>query len=109
MLPLLLTALSALIVGSSAATCTSKSLEAAGKPIDLEGVKIEQVIAESVKGWVEEPVPMPRALPLLPAESKPLDFCNVTILYSHPGKCDLVLRQRMTLYSRPQALMAKYV
>ncbi|GIZ38571.1 hypothetical protein CKM354_000198500 [Cercospora kikuchii] len=85
MLPLLLTSFLALAAESSAATCSSKALEAAGKPADLEGVKIEEVIAEAVKGWVEEPVPMPRALPLLPAESKPLDFCNVTILYSHPG------------------------
>lgn len=89
MLSLLLTSFLALAAESSAATCSSKALEAAGKPADLEGVKIEEVIAETVKGWVEEPVPMPRALPLLPAEAKPLDFCNVTILYSHPGESDL--------------------
>lgn len=87
MLPLILTSVLALATGSSAAitTCSAKALKNAASPAGLRGVRITEVIAESLTEWTEEQSPMPKALPLLVAESGQLNFCNVTIIYTHPG------------------------
>ncbi|USW58935.1 Putative tannase/feruloyl esterase, alpha/Beta hydrolase [Septoria linicola] len=90
MLLTLFTSVLALASVTQAATCSAKALKAAGQPASLKGVKIQEIIAESLTEWSDDPGAMPRALPLLPVKRTPLNFCNVTIIYTHPGVDDRV-------------------
>lgn len=73
----------ALATGSSAATCSSAAFEKA--PPEVFGAEILDISAKEVKGWNEYATSAP-TLPALPAEVKPIDFCDVTVIYHHPGE-----------------------
>lgn len=51
---------------------------------DARGVKIVDIHAEEIKQWNQYEFVTP-AIPALPAEIRPIDFCNVTVSYTHPG------------------------
>lgn len=74
----------ALTTGSSAATCTADAFWKA--PPTVFGSEVLDIHAEEVKEWNEYATSSP-TLPALPAEQKPIDFCNVTVIYTHPGNC----------------------
>ncbi|KAF7191512.1 putative feruloyl esterase [Pseudocercospora fuligena] len=56
---------------------------------DARGVKIVDIHAEEVKQWNQYEFVTP-AIPALPAEIRPIDFCNVTVSYTHPGIGDSI-------------------
>jgi hypothetical protein len=55
-------------------------------PPNIPGAKITTLQATSIRNYV----PWPAALGSLPAPERPLDFCNVTLTYTHPGWNDEV-------------------
>lgn len=80
----------ALTLASSAAaeplSCSAAALhDAASHVPTLRGVQIQEVLANPLKDWMEEPSPVPRAMPLVVQQTGPLSFCNVTVVYTHPG------------------------
>lgn len=52
---------------------------------DAHGIKITNVYADVVKQWNGYHTSTP-TIPALPAEGRPIDFCNVTVVYTHPGE-----------------------
>lgn len=86
----------ALTLASSAAaetlSCSAAALhDAASHVPTLRGVQIQEVLANPLKDWMEEPSPVPRAMPLVVQQTGPLSFCNVTVVYTHPGLFGLFL------------------
>lgn len=80
----------ALTLASSAAaetlSCSAAALhDAASHVPTLRGVQVQEVLANPLKDWMEEPSPVPRAMPLVVQQTGPLSFCNVTVVYTHPG------------------------
>ncbi|KXT09429.1 hypothetical protein AC579_2522 [Pseudocercospora musae] len=78
-----------LAAGSYAATtgCTVENFKETLP--DARGIKIVDVHAEEIKQWNEYEFFTP-AIPALPAEIRPIDFCNVTVSYTHPGIGDSI-------------------
>lgn len=79
-----------LTLASSAAaeplSCSAAALhDAASHVPTLRGVQVQEVLANPLKDWMEEPSPVPRAMPLVVQQTGPLSFCNVTVVYTHPG------------------------
>lgn len=72
----------ALATGSSAAICTANAFWAA--PPTVFGSEVLEIHAEEVKEWNEYATSAP-TFPALPVEPKPIDLCNVTVIYTHPG------------------------
>ncbi|KAK4497206.1 hypothetical protein PRZ48_011656 [Zasmidium cellare] len=77
----------ALATGSSAAICTADAFWKA--PPKVFGSEVLDIHAEEVRGWNEYATASP-TFPALPVEQKPIDFCNVTIFYTHPGLNDTI-------------------
>lgn len=84
-----LLALTLTLASSAAAetlSCSAAALhDAASHVPTLRGVQIQEVLANPLKDWMEEPSPVPRAMPLVVQQTGPLSFCNVTVVYTHPG------------------------
>ena len=80
----------ALVSGSSAATCTADAFMKA--PPTVFGSEILDLKAEEIKGW-NEWATAPPTFPALPNEQKPIDICNVTVVYTHPGEFEKVFRE----------------
>lgn len=72
----------AMATGSSAAICTANAFWE--PPPTVFGSKILEIHAEEVKEWNEYATSAP-TFPALPVEPTPIDFCNVTVVYTHPG------------------------
>lgn len=73
----------ALATGSSAATCSADAFWEA--PPTVFGSEVLEIHAEEVKGWNEYATSAP-TFPALAVEQKPIDICNVTVIYTHPGE-----------------------
>lgn len=73
----------ALVGGSSAATCKAKDLKKSLP--EIFGVEILDVKANEVEQWNDYATSAP-TVPFLPAAPEPIDFCNVFVEYTHPGK-----------------------
>lgn len=84
-----LLALTLTLASSAAAeplSCSAAALhDAASHVPTLRGVQVQEVLANPLKDWMEEPSPVPRAMPLVVQQTGPLSFCNVTVVYTHPG------------------------
>lgn len=82
---LLLCALSSL-----AASVTAKQLACNADDIPVPeyfGTKVTSLTAKEVREWNDFPL---MDLSMLSYEKKTIDFCNVTITYTHPGQGDSV-------------------
>ena len=81
---LLVGAILGLIENFVAASCTAKSI----KRPELFGVEILDITANEKRGY--EDYGFFGTNPPLPVEKKPIDFCNVTVTYTHPGLNDTI-------------------
>ena len=62
-------------------TCVPRDLPA----IEVFGLEVVDIAAKEHRNYTDW-----RPFPLVPAPHKPLDFCNITITYTHPGQHDKV-------------------
>lgn len=78
---------------SSAAVCNAKDLKKSLP--EIFGVKVLDVKANEVEQWNDYATSAP-TVPFLPAAPKPIDFCNVYVEYTHPGKINTPLETAHT-------------
>lgn len=79
-----------LLTGSFLAKASGKQLPCNADDIPVPeyfGTKVTSLTAKEVHGWNDFPM---MDLAMLAYEKKSLDFCNVTITYTHPGQGDSV-------------------
>jgi hypothetical protein len=79
---LLLPLLSPLISAATSPSCHTSSIP----DIKIPGVQVQHVLATEVK----DHAPWAFALGSVPSPEHPIDFCNITLTYTHPGWHDAV-------------------
>ena len=79
-----------LLLGSISTTAIAKQLACNADEIPIPeyfGTKVTSLTAEERRGWSDFPM---MDLSMLSYEKNTIDFCNVTITYTHPGQGDNV-------------------